>query len=72
MTGEGRLPNSSAYNASTFYVALGERDKAFAELNKSYENREPSMRSLKVDPLLDPLRDDPRFADLMRRMGLQP
>jgi len=72
MTGEGRLANSSAYNAATFYVALGEKDKAFAELNKSYENREPSMRSLKVDPLLDALRDDSRFADLMRRMGLQP
>jgi tetratricopeptide (TPR) repeat protein len=70
MTGDGRLANSSSYNAATFYVALGEKDKAFAELSKSYENREPSMRSLKVDPLLDPLRDDPRFAELMRRMGL--
>ena len=70
MTGDGRLPNSSAYNAATFYVALGEKDKALAELNKSYENREASMRSLKIDPLLDPLRDDPRFTDLMRRMGL--
>lgn len=71
MTGDGRLPNSSAYNTATFYVALGEKDKAFAELNKSYENREPSMRSLKIDPLLDPLRDDPRFTELMRRMRLQ-
>jgi len=71
MTREGRLANSSAYNAATFYVALGEKDKAFAELNKSYQNREASMRSLKIDPLLDPLRDDPRFTDLMRAMGLQ-
>ena len=71
MIGDGRLPNSSGYNAATFYVALGEKDRAFAELNKAYENREPSMRSLKIDPLLDPLRDDPRFKELMRRMGLQ-
>ena len=71
MTAEGKLSNSSSYNAATFYVALGEKDKAFAELSKSYQNREPSMRSLKIDPLLDPLRDDARFADLMRRMGLQ-
>ena len=33
MTGDGRLPNSPAYNAAPFYVALGEKDKAFAELN---------------------------------------
>ena len=72
MTEEGRLMNSSSFNAATFYVALGEKDKAFAELAKSYQNREPSMRSLKVDPLLDPLRDDPRFTNLMRHMGLQP
>jgi TolB-like protein/Tfp pilus assembly protein PilF len=71
MTGDGRLPNSSAYNAAAFYVALGEKDKALAELNKSYENREASMRSLKIDPLLDALREDPRFGDLMRRMGFQ-
>jgi len=71
MTGDGKLFNSSSYNAATFYVALGEKDKAFAELNKAYQNREPSMRSLKIDLLLDPLRDDPRFTDLMRVMGLQ-
>jgi len=58
MTGEGRLTNSSANNAATFNVALGEKDKALAELNKAYQNREPNMRSLKIDPLLDPLRDD--------------
>jgi hypothetical protein len=33
MTGDGRLPNSPAYNAAPCYVALGEKDKAFAELN---------------------------------------
>jgi eukaryotic-like serine/threonine-protein kinase len=71
MTGEGKLSNSSSYNAAAFYVALGEKDKALAELNRSYENREPSMRSLKIDPLLDPLRDDAGFVDLMRRMGLR-
>ncbi len=51
-------------------MELGEKDKAFAELNKSYENREYFMILLKVDPRLDPLRSDPRFQDLLRRVGL--
>jgi len=62
--------NSPLDNLATFYAALGEKDKAFAELNKSYENRENIMSQLKVDPRLDPLRSDPRFADLVRRVGL--
>lgn len=67
MTGEQRPANLSRYNMVVFLAALGEKDKAFAELDKSYEVFE---RLLRVDPLLDPLRDDPRFADLMRRIGI--
>ncbi len=70
MTGERRPANVSPYRAATFYAALGEKDKAFAELNKAYENREFFMVLLKVDPRLDPLRSDPRFQDLLRRVGL--
>lgn len=65
-----RDTNASAYIIATLHAALGERDEAFAELNKSYENREYYMTLLKVDPRLDPLRSDPRFADLMRKVGL--
>jgi hypothetical protein len=57
---------------SIFHAALGEKDKAFAELNKSYERRESLMLRLKVDPRLDPLRDDPRYQDLLRRVGFPP
>ena len=52
------------------HVELGEKEKAFAALNKAYENRSGGLSWLKVDPLLDPLRSDPRFADLMRKVGL--
>ena len=64
-----RISNPSAYVVAAFHAALGEKDKAFAELNKSYENREYYMTLLKVDPRLDPLRDDPRFKELLKKVG---
>jgi TolB-like protein/Tfp pilus assembly protein PilF len=65
-----RRPELFAYTRAAYHAALGEKDKAFAELDKSYENREPYLIRLKVDPRLDPLRSDPRFAELMRKVGL--
>ncbi len=56
------------------YVDLGEKDKAFEWLEKGYERRSLGLAGvdLKVDPEWDSLRSDPRFADLLRRMNLQP
>jgi tetratricopeptide (TPR) repeat protein len=56
------------------YVALGEKDKAFEWLEKAYEERSIALggEDIRVDPIYDPLRSDPRFADLLRRMNLQP
>lgn len=70
MTGNRRPANVISYNTAAFYAALGEKDKAFAELNKSYENREANLALIKVDPRFDSLRDDLRFQDLTRRIGL--
>ena len=67
-----KTSNQTAYMTATLHAALGEKDKAFAELNRSYENREFFMTLLKVDPRLDPLRDDPRFQELLRRVGFPP
>ena len=51
------------------YIDLGEKDKAFGELNKAYENRLSSLCWLKVEPQLDPLRSDPRYQELLKRVG---
>jgi TolB-like protein/tetratricopeptide (TPR) repeat protein len=53
------------------YTALGERNTAFDLLNRAIENRLPNAIWLKVDPRFAPLHADPRFALLLRRIGLQ-
>jgi TolB-like protein len=52
------------------HIALGDVDGAFGWLERAYAERSNIMRGLKVNPNLDPLRADPRFADLLRRVGL--
>jgi TolB-like protein/Tfp pilus assembly protein PilF len=61
---------ASLYSLAGVYAALGEKDKAFDALNKAYEQRDMQLVSLKVDPTLDELREDSRFNDLVRRVGL--
>ncbi len=52
------------------HAALGEKDQAFELLEKAYDEHEGTLWLLKVSPKFDPLRDDPRFQDLLRRMNL--
>jgi TolB-like protein/tetratricopeptide (TPR) repeat protein len=59
------------YWMATVYAALGERDQAFHWLEKSFEQRHAEIVLLQAEPRLDSLRSDPRFADLLRRMGLE-
>lgn len=54
------------------YIGLGDKDDAFEWLEKAYSQHSNAMTTLKVDPTYDPLRDDPRFANLMRRAGFAP
>ena len=49
---------------------IGDADGAFTHLERSFETRDANMRCLTVNPWLTPLRSDPRFADLARRMNL--
>jgi hypothetical protein len=52
------------------YIALGDKEQAFAWLDKAEKARDALLARLKVDPRFDGLRSDPRFADLERRVGL--
>ncbi|MDQ3256658.1 MAG: protein kinase, partial [Acidobacteriota bacterium] len=71
-----RLQTSSEYvspvELAALYVALGEREQAFASLEKAYAAHDLQLQYLGVDPALDHLRSDSRFTDLMRRVGLIP
>jgi len=60
----------SPTQVAIIYSGLGDKDQAFAWLNKAYEGRDFILVYLKVDPSFDSLRSDPRFADLQRRVGL--
>jgi tetratricopeptide (TPR) repeat protein len=62
----------TAYFVATIYIGLDEKKQAFGWLEKAYQERSVFLTWLKVDPNLDSLRPDPRFADLLRRVGLPP
>ena len=52
------------------YIGLGDKDKAFEWLEKAYQERSNYVAYLKVFPIIDPLRSDPRYKDLLSRVGL--
>ncbi len=58
-----------AIGAAQMYAALGETDEAMAALERGYQERHGRVPFLNVDPAFDPLRSDPRFQDLLRRIG---
>jgi hypothetical protein len=69
-----RLQTSDAYVSPTelaiLQAALGERERAFELLEKAYADHDVKLQYVKANPAYDGLRDDPRFQDLMRRVGL--
>jgi len=62
--------NDAAYQIAEAYAYRGEVEKAFAWLDRSYRQRDPGTPELKTDPLMKTLRQDPRFAKLLKRMHL--
>jgi DNA-binding winged helix-turn-helix (wHTH) protein/TolB-like protein/Flp pilus assembly protein TadD len=62
----------SAYLLAQVYARLGEKDEALAWLQKGYEDGDIWMKWLKVDRMFDSVRPDPRFQELLRRIGLGP
>ena len=55
---------------AALYAALGDKEAAFASLNKAYSDHDLQLQFLKVDPSYDLLRDDPRYQELMKKVGL--
>jgi hypothetical protein len=51
-------------------VGLGDHDQAFGWLEKAFEERAQMLSELNAEPAFDPLREDARFTDLLRRIGL--
>lgn len=64
--------NASPYDIAIIYAGLGENDEAFEWLERAYQERDGVMTHLKVTPLLDNLRSDPRFVNIVRKVGLTP
>jgi hypothetical protein len=52
------------------YAFLGEKDRAFALLEKAYVEKSGFLADIKTAPIFDSLRSDPRYADLLKRMDL--
>jgi tetratricopeptide (TPR) repeat protein len=59
-----------SYHVAVIYAALGEKDKAFAEFEKAFEEHDYLLHRMNVEPFLDPLRDDPRFKEMLKRLNL--
>jgi serine/threonine-protein kinase len=60
------------YNIGVIHAALGEKDQAFEWFEKAFQARSEELLFLKVDPKMDSLRSDARYADLLRRLKLAP
>ena len=69
--GQRKNGQSSAYAIAALYADLGHKDEALRWLNTAYQERDVRLlQGLKTDFVLDPLRSDPRFAELVRKVGL--
>ena len=62
----------SPYQLALGYAYLGDKEKAMSYLLKSADIREPQVPYIKVDPLFDPIRSDPRYRALEKKIGLEP
>ncbi len=66
---DGQIPS---FLIAGDYALLGEKDKAFEWLEKAFQERDPDLINIKTSDKLADLRSDPRFQDLLRRMGFPP
>ncbi|MCK4830867.1 tetratricopeptide repeat protein, partial [bacterium] len=62
---------SVPYSMAILYFSLGERDEGFKWLKKAYEQRDYRLCLLKIDPVFDSIRSDPRFKEMLKKVGLE-
>jgi serine/threonine-protein kinase len=67
---EQQTPDENAFPLATYYARMGKKDQAFAWLEKAYAAHSDAVLRLKEEVLLDNLHSDPRYTDLLRRVGL--
>jgi DNA-binding winged helix-turn-helix (wHTH) protein/TolB-like protein/Tfp pilus assembly protein PilF len=60
--------NATSFDLARLYATVGDKDNAFIYLERAFQERSNMIAVLEVDPELDPLRDDPRYAALLRRI----
>jgi eukaryotic-like serine/threonine-protein kinase len=65
-------PSLPAYSIAMVYAGLADKERTISWLKKAYEERDDDMVYMKIEPVLDPFRSDPRFQDLIRRVGFPP
>jgi hypothetical protein len=61
----------SQFQLATIYASIGDIDRGITALEEAYKQREAFLIAIKVHPHLDPLRGDPRFITIERKMGLE-
>jgi len=59
------------YYYATYYFIIGENDQGFRYLDEAFEERDPWLVTIKVDPYFDGIRNDPRFKALLKKMNLE-
>ena len=62
----------SPYGIAQYYADLGDKDHAFEWLNTAYQEHDISLFQLRSDFTMDSLRSDPRYAEIVRKVGLTP
>ncbi len=67
------MPEQGSYltEIAIVYGELGELDRAFEYLDRAYAEDPGTLTYMRADPSADSLQDDPRFAELMRKLGLE-
>ena len=67
---ESKQKYVSQYNIAIVYAGMGDKEQTFAWLEKAIADRDSNITQIKVEPAFDGLHSDPRFAELLRRIGL--